>query len=407
MRPKYSIILPTLNGKRTLSVTLPAMLRIDRDDVEWVISENHSDDGSYQAIREIVADDERVRLVRPPERLPLGRHLEFAYQQAAGRWLSHIGDDDHLLPWRFELLDQVLDDVGDDCGLLRGEYLRYSWPGYPEAATANSLDAARFDRSLELLSGPDLAADLLNRAHIHGGGAWVVRSDLASAVRRRCGSFASPQHVEFFAMRAAAAMSERVAILGLPLFILGRHTKSSGTQYFLPKGTSPDKTWNWSFEDPDRYRHSPFNWKSHSTLSLDAALAVQAEFAAELGDVSIDWRAWGKRIHSEMMRLVAYRQLPPRARQEFLSSVAALPAGASLLWRWRTLRLMVSSWLRRADSPHERFVDDVAVTPEQIELPGRIAGSPRRFQSILEVPRWLEDVTERTICSLSGAAVSV
>src|SRR5215218_7847117 len=124
MRPKYSIILPTLNGKRTLSVTLPAMLRTDRDDVEWVISENHSDDGTYQAIRDIVADDERVRLVRPPERLPLGKHLEFAYQQATGRWLSHVGDDDHLLPWRFQLLDQILEDDGEDCSLVRAEYPR-------------------------------------------------------------------------------------------------------------------------------------------------------------------------------------------------------------------------------------------------------------------------------------------
>jgi glycosyltransferase involved in cell wall biosynthesis len=406
MRPKYSIILPTLNGKQTLSVTLPAMLRIDRDDVEWVISENHSDDGSYRTIREIVADDERVRLVRPPERLPLGKHLEFAYQQATGRWLSHIGDDDHLLPWRFELLDQVLDDVGDDCGLLRGEYLRYSWPGYPEAATANTLDAARFERSLEMLAGVDLAAELLNKAHIHGGGAWVVRSDLASAVRRRCGSFASPQHVEFFAMRAAAAMSRRVALLGLPLFILGRHTKSSGTQYFLPKGTSPDRTWNWSFEDPDRYQHSPFNWKSYNTLSLDAALAVQAEFAAELGDVAIDWRSWGKRIHSEMMRLVAYRQLPPQARREFLSSVATVPAGTALSWRWRTWRLTCNAWLKRSGSSGEPFADGLSVTRDVIELPSRIAGEADRFHSILEVPGWLEDATDGSICSLAAALIA-
>lgn len=402
MRPKYSIILPTLNGKRTLSVTLPAMLRIDRDDVEWVISENHSDDGSYQAIREIVADDDRVKLIRPPQRLPLGKHLEFAYQHATGRWLSHIGDDDYLLPWRFELLDQVLENVGPSCGLIRGGYLRYSWPDYPDPEVANSLDAATFSRDVSVKAGVQLARELLNVAHIYGGGSWVVRTDLASAVRRRCGAFASPQHVEFFAMRAAAAMSEQVALLGLPLFILGRHTKSSGSQYFLPKGTSPDQTWNWSFEDPEYYRYSPFNWKSYSTLSLDAALAVQAEFSQELGNVAIDWRAWGKRVHSEMMRLVAYRQLPSQARREFLSAVATVPAGSRLSWQWRTWRLTLSRWLGRAKAS-DMLADDLRICRDAIELPGRILGAPGRFRSILDVSHWLQTETAGAIGSLRAA----
>ena len=402
MRPKYSIILPTLNGQRTLSVTLPAMLRIDRDDVEWVISENHSDDGSYQALREIVADDERVRLVRPPERLPLGKHLEFAYQQASGRWLSHIGDDDHLLPWRFDLLDQVLDDSGPDCSVVRGEYLRYNWPEYPEPEIANSLDAACFTRSVELRSGRELAVELLNQPHVHGGGSWVVRSDVASAVRRRCGSFASQQHVEFFAMRAAAALSEQVAVVGLPLFILGRHSKSSGTQYFLPKHTNREKSWDWSFEDPDRYQHSPFHWKSYSTLSLDAALAVQQSLPEELGEVEIDWQRWTKAIHSEMMRLVQYQQLPPEVQEDFLQAVADLPTGNSLAWRWRTWRLAWQGWMRRTSSTDQDFADEPLVTDETIEFPGRIDGTSDRFASIIDVPQWLEQATGAAIRGLAS-----
>jgi len=400
MRPKYSIILPTLNGKRTLAVTLPTMLRIDRDDVEWVISENHSDDDTYQAIREIVADDERVRLIRPPRRLPLGKHLDFAYEHATGRWLSHVGDDDHLLPWRFDLLDQVLDDLDEDCSLVRGEYLRYSWPEYPEAETANSLDPAFFSRTIELVAGRQLAARLLNQTHIHGGGSWVVRSDLMQAVRRRCGFFASPQHVEFFAMRAAAALSDRVALVGLPLFLLGRHSKSSGTQYFLPKHVNREQTWDWSFEDPDGYRFCPFNWKSYSTLSLDAALAVQSLLRDELGNVAIDWRRWSKGIQSEMMRLVRHRQLPPQVRADFLHTVSLLRTGNSLAWQWRTWRLELQSIFRR--SPPEPLCDHPAVSDASIEWPGRVFGGAGRFRSITDVPHWLENSTAGAICRLAS-----
>jgi hypothetical protein len=395
MRPKYSIVLPTLHGGRTLAHTLPAMLRIDRDDVEWVISENHSGDATYEALREIVADDERVRVVRPPERLPLGKHLEFAYQQASGRWLSHLGDDDHLLPWRFELLDAVLDRVGAECGVVRGDYVRYLWPQYPELEKANSLDAASFDRRFVAYEGKTLARRLLNESHIHGGGAWLVRSDVVQAVRRRCGFFASPQHVEFFAMRAACAVSQQAATIGLPLFILGRHSKSSGTQYFSPRDMNREQTWDWSFEDPEGYHHSPFNWKSYSTLSLDAALTAQAMLPEELGDTPIAWREWSKRVHTEMMRLVHYGQLPSDARRDFLKAVRTIPAGNSLAWRWRTWRLMLR-YLFRSPEP----ADDEAHEPsapielgEVVRWTKRIRGDSAGFRSIVELPAWLESAT--------------
>jgi glycosyltransferase involved in cell wall biosynthesis len=397
VRPKYSIVLPTLNGATTLAVTLPSMLAIDRDDVEWLVSENHSNDDTLDLLHSLAADDERLRVVQPPERLPLGRHLEFAYQQARGRWLSHLGDDDHLLPWRFELLDQALDEVGPRSSLLRGDYVRYSWPEYPEPEAANTLDPASFDRTLKVRSGVDYARELLNRPHIHGGGAWLVRSDLAAAVRKRCGYFASPQHVEFFSMRAAAALAEEVALLGLPLFILGRHAKSSGTQYFLPKHTNRVGTWDWSFEDPETYQHSPLKWKSYHTLSLDAALAVQEAFSDTLGDVSIAWAEWLRLVHSEMMRLVRGRQLPPQVISQFHAALAELPSGGSLYWRWRTLRLRFKSLFAQSEAP---VSDGLETCGETIAWSGRLAGAADRFHSIVEVPTWLETATDGAIRSI-------
>ena len=400
MRPKYSIVLPTLHGGRTLAVTLPAMLRIDRDDIEWVVSENHSEDGSYQIIRDIVADDERVKLVRPRERLPLGKHLEFAYQQASGRWLSHIGDDDHLLPWRFELLDQALERAGESCSLVRGEYVRYSWPEYPEADKANSLDAAHFDRTFALHPGKVFAAQLLNQVHIHGGGAWVVRSDVVQTVRRRSGFFASPQHVEFFAMRAAAALGDQVATVGLPLFILGRHSKSSGTQYFNPKASNREQTWDWAFEDPESYRYCPLNWKSYSTLSLDGALTAQAMLKDELGSVPVAWHDWTRTIHSEMIRLVQYGQLPREARRDFLHAVRQVPGEGSLYWRWRTWRLVWQALWKRERTVTETPSTPLVVRDGIVQLSQRVLGNQNGFHSIIEVPRWLEKVSQGELLRL-------
>ncbi len=41
---KYSIVIPTLNGYKTLSKTLPTMLQCSRKDVQWIVSDNCSDD---------------------------------------------------------------------------------------------------------------------------------------------------------------------------------------------------------------------------------------------------------------------------------------------------------------------------------------------------------------------------
>ena len=131
--PKYSIVLPTLNGRETLAIVLPAMLReISRPDVEWVVSDNRSDDGGYEWLLKLATTDRRLRVVRPAHRLCIGEHLEFTYRFAKGEWLCHIGDDDLLLPNRFEILDRVIDQTGAD--IIRGRFLRYLWPGYPDAS---------------------------------------------------------------------------------------------------------------------------------------------------------------------------------------------------------------------------------------------------------------------------------
>jgi glycosyltransferase involved in cell wall biosynthesis len=389
MTPRYSIILPTLNGTRTLSLTLPYMLAHTPQNVEWVISENHSDDGTWTLLQDIAGNHSQVKLVQPPTRLPIGKHLEFAYTHATGEWLSHIGDDDLLLPWRFTLLDAVLQNLSPNCRLIRGDYVRYNWPEYPEPQFANSLDAALFTNKQHLQSGNAFAQQLLQQPHIHGGGAWVVHCTLVEKVRKKCGWFASPQHVEFFAMRAAACLSLEVMTLHSPLFILGRHGKSSGTQYFLPRITNVEKTWDWSFEDPERYAFSPFNWKSYNTLSLDAALAVQAAFPEVLGKVDIQWKTWLRAIHSETMRLIAFGQLPQSARDDFLRAVAKIPHQSQWYWRFRTWRLRFQHWLQGEAKINVPASGTVSRQQQQFSWPA-LAGNAVGFENITQLADWLQ-----------------
>jgi len=389
--PKYSIIIPTLNGARTLSVTLPEMLKLDRDDVEWVISNNHSDDDTEDVVARF--GDARLRLVRPPERLPIGRHLEFAYLQASGTWLGHLGDDDHLLPSRFRILDGVIADTGAQ--VVRGEFVRYFWPDFPNSELANTIEAASFSGRTDVETGRDVAARWTNQRFVHGGGSWVVHRSIVEEARRRCGHFSSAQHLEFLAMRIACALAPTVALVGLPIWVLARHAKSAGSQAWRPKGESPVTDWDWSFEDPDPWRYCPFQYKGYTTLTLDAALTARACLPEILGDVRVNWPYWIDEVRADLERMIENRQLPAEARAVFPRGLRALSVRER--WRWwlhrhrRTDRIVTALYrlIRCRKAPHR----EGKAEPEPaiaFGWPRPLRGRDVGVKGITDVPAWVE-----------------
>ncbi len=392
--PKYSIVLPTLNGEETLRVTLPEMLKTDRDDVEWVISDNHSQDNTSNLIRSL--DDPRVRLVQPPRRLPAGEHLEFAYRQARGEWQGHLGDDDFLFPSRFKVLDRVLAD--STALVVRGEQVRYYWPDYPDAALANTIDPASYERTVRLMPGKDLAAISLNELGVHGGGSWIVHRSIVESIRSRCGYFCSPQHLEFFAMRSACAAAPQAAIVGLPIWVGGRHTKSSGTQALAPKQVTERDAWDWSFEDPKPWNHCPFQFKSYSTISLDAAMTVRERFQDVLAETKIDWPAWLPRVQREMERLIGYQQLDEAAREDFAQGLTKLAPRIRLRYWLKRQHPQLAKALRPlfgAVQSGGRATDGNSLAAghshaERFGWPDTLAAEKCGIKDIVGVPRWIE-----------------
>jgi hypothetical protein len=183
-----------------------------------------------------------------------------------------------------------------------------------------------------------LARRLLNDKVVFPGGTWAVRRGIVDCVRQRAGYFASPQHLEFFAMRGAACLAERAAIVDSPLMILGRHAKSSSTVAYLPRKWLGSRRWDWSFEDPHPYRHSPFPWKAYCTLSLDGAMHVKERYPEELAGVEIDWPRWTDLIFREAADLMRIGQLPPSVMREFFKAVSKIPGQRTSYWRWRWAR---------------------------------------------------------------------
>ena len=79
--PKYSLVLPVLDGAETLPITLAHLNKCPYKDLEVVISNNRSSDQTKYIVESF--DDPRFKLVEPPNRLGWSENLAFAYQHAA------------------------------------------------------------------------------------------------------------------------------------------------------------------------------------------------------------------------------------------------------------------------------------------------------------------------------------
>ena len=322
---KYSIVIPVLNGMETLRLTLPEMLKINRDDVEWVISDNWSDDNLYELV--LGLKDPRVKVCRPEKRLPMGDNLEFAYSNATGKWQGHLGDDDFLMPSRFTILDYIIRN-NPDVSIIRGEFIRYIWHDHPVRAEANKLKPGKYySGTCQIADSKAFARKSLNKKQVHGGGAWVVHHDIIDKIRKRAGFFARNQAVEFFGMRAALALSNKVALLDIPIYVMGRHT-GSAAEIGLKKGRenqSTQKKWDWAFEHPQPYEFCPFQYKSYTTVSLDSAMRVATIFGNDFGG-QIDYWYWYDILYREIKKNIKGKVISEEMLNKYWEVVSTLPA---------------------------------------------------------------------------------
>ncbi len=269
----YSIVIPALNGLESLRTTIPYMLKSDRYDFEIIVSDNCSSDGTIEYLRSI--NDERLVVVSPLKRLPHSSHLNFAYQYARGEWISHIGDDDIIMPYRFQLCDDIIAKYfvrGID--VIIGKSIRYVWPmNYFEPPNSiSSQDLFDNDDSSVFINSSDIYQEYINKVSIPGGGEFLIRREIIQKLFQVFGFFCpdSP-YVEFFGLRAALFYSRNVVKLNQAIYVNGRMAKSIGNALL-----AHESKFDWSFENPlQRWRHIPIEVYSYPAISLDAALEVE------------------------------------------------------------------------------------------------------------------------------------
>jgi glycosyltransferase involved in cell wall biosynthesis len=97
-QPQVSIGLPVRNGARFLAETLDSLLSQTLEDFELIISDNASEDGTWEICQAYAHRDRRIRLLRNQRNLGAAANYNTVFLHARGRYFKWAAHDDVCAP---------------------------------------------------------------------------------------------------------------------------------------------------------------------------------------------------------------------------------------------------------------------------------------------------------------------
>jgi cellulose synthase/poly-beta-1,6-N-acetylglucosamine synthase-like glycosyltransferase len=165
--PLVSICLPVRNGEQRLEPAVRSALAQDYPNLELVISDNASTDGTEELCRELARADSRIAYHRQAENIGLLNNFMATMRLARGTFLRWIGDDDWLAPSYVSRCVEVF--AGDERLILVTTQLNYRGAGgvmetaaYDGTALLSDDPVERFTEWLRLLNQSYLVLDPLS-----------------------------------------------------------------------------------------------------------------------------------------------------------------------------------------------------------------------------------------------------
>src|SRR5690349_12901743 len=112
--PLVSLLIPTHNNARTIAETIESCLRQTFRDLEILIYDEESKDGTLDIINGFAAKDSRIRVMTSSTNSGPLRAWRKLLHEARGRYATFVWSDDLLLPRYVETLAGVLQKHPND-----------------------------------------------------------------------------------------------------------------------------------------------------------------------------------------------------------------------------------------------------------------------------------------------------
>lgn len=136
-RSHFTVVIPTRERCDTLEHTLHTCVIQDYDYLDIIVSDNFSQDSTYEVVSSYKEKDYRIRYINTGKRLSMTDNFEFAMSHIRPEgYVIYLGDDDGLLPAGIRDMNAMLAVTG--ASVLRWDAPRYFWPTI-EHSEANRL----------------------------------------------------------------------------------------------------------------------------------------------------------------------------------------------------------------------------------------------------------------------------
>lgn len=190
--PLISVGIPVFNGERYLRQAILSVLTQTVTDLELVISDNASEDGTQRICEELAASDDRIRYYRQPRNLGAAPNLNFVFERSRGHYFKWLAHDDACEPRFLEASLDALRSPGTVLACPRrivvdadGSEIRRESFGRKLATTSPSAQFGsilQHDSSLVVLNFGLMRRPTVARTKLYGshyGSDWPFLADMA------------------------------------------------------------------------------------------------------------------------------------------------------------------------------------------------------------------------------------
>jgi FkbM family methyltransferase len=237
-RPRFSVVIPTRERPGTLRYALETCLTQDFDDYEVVVCDNHGSPATREVVDQLASG--RIRYVRAPRPLAMSDNWELAVAEAAGEYVTILGDDDGLARHALRDLDRLARRL--DARVLRWEAAFYTWPTlpFPEERDYLRLPLGRQVREVDaraVMAGvsrfalPYVKLPMLYNSLIH--------ASVLDELRARAGRVFGNRYPDVYSGFALAWVAGRYWSVDAPMSVAGLSSESYGIAAILMRGRSP------------------------------------------------------------------------------------------------------------------------------------------------------------------------
>ena len=235
MIPQFSVCIPAYRNPATLEACLRTVLDQPGDDYEIVVSDDQGPPG-IRALVERLAQPDRIRYLRTPQRLGLRGNFEHCVTHSRGRYVTILGDDDGLCRNALDVARTLLASAQPDVFFWFPHI--YWWPDALLPHKRWMVYVRAYAQKARLVN----AREYVDRFYDDPRNLWLferlpsiyngfVCRDLLERIRQRIGGYFYDEVADVSSGIVNGIMATSAALVERPLSIRGLSGSSSGVAF--------------------------------------------------------------------------------------------------------------------------------------------------------------------------------